>query len=680
MQLVFRLFVVLSFYVHYAYLNRSISSRFQFTEEARAALCPFVGTEGMRCFDGSPMKPSGRKSNSNYLKLPRGVGMTVDRRSGRLVAPAVKLTYQLEGCHTYWTDSLTGAMFDVFNEAKIGPANVVVASSDAASIEVFRNASQLNEAWRRSFADGKVRGGELARPPDLLEYNNNYFKRDDALALSQRVIGLYTLTLNVSTVQLNSFARQAISQLTADSDPDVYEDFVDAWGTHIVTKSLVGGMVEQRAIVKRCFEALSDPTFTQCIPFSDRDPNNFTCGYYAAFTRVISTRHLGGDAAVDNDKEWRKTLAVGPALLQILEMVPWYDFVNDTAVKHNLRTIIRYRQRNVDLVQAEAVRQVDGNLPSCPPIIPLRASSIDIYPAARWQQNGITVAGGNGQGSAINQLALPYGLYVDHNQTVYVADLFNHRIVAWKSGATNGQVVAGGNGEGSGAHQLSPPVDVIVDKRRDSLIVCDSSNSRVVRWLLQNGTKGETIISNVFCGGLTMDEDGSLYVVDYGNHEVRRYRRGESRGTVVAGGNGRGSRLNQLNHPYYVFVDRDHTVYVSDRGNNRVTKWIEGEKQSIIVAGGQGPGNSLTQLFQPMGITVDQLGTLYVADEWNHRVMRWPKGATQGSVIVGVNGRGGQSNQLNGPVGLSFDRHGNLYVAESGNNRVQKFNLESNNN
>ena len=33
-----------------------------------------------------------------------------------------------------------------------------------------------------------------------------------------------------------------------------------------------------------------------------------------------------------------------------------------------------------------------------------------------------------------------------------------------------------------------------------------------------------------------MDEDGSLYVADQGKHEVRRYRRGESQGIVVAGG------------------------------------------------------------------------------------------------------------------------------------------------
>ncbi|CAF4759892.1 unnamed protein product [Rotaria sp. Silwood2] len=119
---------------------------------------------------------------------------------------------------------------------------------------------------------------------------------------------------------------------------------------------------------------------------------------------------------------------------------------------------------------------------------PLRGSSIDIHPNARWQQNGITVAGGNRQGNGINQLSYPWGLYVDDDQTIYVADRENHRIVEWKWDATSGQVVAGGNEQESGDHQLSYPRDVIVDKERDSLIISDYSNSRVVRWSRRNGT------------------------------------------------------------------------------------------------------------------------------------------------------------------------------------------------
>ena len=48
----------------------------------------------------------------------------------------------------------------------------------------------------------------------------------------------------------------------------------------------------------------------------------------------------------------------------------------------------------------------------------------------RWPQNGVTVAGGNGYGNAINQLWYPYGLDIDdNNQSVVIADCGDHCIV-----------------------------------------------------------------------------------------------------------------------------------------------------------------------------------------------------------------------------------------------------------
>lgn len=298
---------------------------------------------------------------------------------------------------------------------------------------------------------------------------------------------------------------------------------------------------------------------------------------------------------------------------------------------------------------------------------------------AHWQNNAITAAGGTAYGNGMNQLSGPRGLYIGDDQTVYVSDQYNHRIVEWKWGTTSGRIVAGGNGQGNGAHQLDRPYDVILDKKYDSIIISDWGNNRLVRWPLRNSTVGETIISNIYCAGLAMDENGSLYVVNWAQHEVRRYQAGDTKGTVVAGGNGQGNHLNQLYNPWYVFVDRDHSVYVSDRSNHRVMKWEEFSKQGIVVAGGQGQGNNLTQLHSPLGVIVDQLGNVYVSDRGNDRIMRWPKGATQGSIAVGGNSRGAQSNQFSDPWDLSFDRHGNIYVVDYGNHRVQRFAIEKDN-
>ncbi|CAF1953859.1 unnamed protein product [Rotaria magnacalcarata] len=305
-------------------------------------------------------------------------------------------------------------------------------------------------------------------------------------------------------------------------------------------------------------------------------------------------------------------------------------------------------------------------------------NSVNIPTNAKWAQNGVTVAGGKGKGSTTKELSSPFGLFVDDAQTVVIADRWNHRIIQWKSGnTTNGQVIAGGKGEGNGLHQLNHPTDVLIGKETNSLIICDRGNDRVVRWSRHSGTtQGEILIDNIQCYGLAMNEPRYFYVSDVAKHEVRRYQFGEKDGTLVAGGNGQGADLNQLNWPTYLFVDGQQNVYVSDNNNHRVMKWTKDAKEGIVVAGGQGKGSALTQLYHPNGIFVDTLGTLYVADSWNNRVMRWTRDAKQGTVIMGGNGKGAGENQFDGTIVLSFDRHGNLYVADYNNHRVQRFSIE----
>ncbi|CAF2183231.1 unnamed protein product, partial [Rotaria magnacalcarata] len=179
----------------------------------------------------------------------------------------------------------------------------------------------------------------------------------------------------------------------------------------------------------------------------------------------------------------------------------------------------------------------------------------------------------------------------------------------WKNGdTTNGRVVAGGTGAGNGLNQLNLPTDVLIGKETDSLIICDYGNRRVVRWSRRSGTtQGEILLDNIACFGLAMDEQRYLYVSDHVKGEVRRYKFGENIGTLVAGGNGAGAGLNQLQYPRYLFVDRQRNVYVSDLYNHRVMKWNKGAKEGIVVAGGQGAGSALTQLNLPDGIFVDTL-------------------------------------------------------------------------
>ncbi|CAF3769260.1 unnamed protein product [Adineta steineri] len=294
----------------------------------------------------------------------------------------------------------------------------------------------------------------------------------------------------------------------------------------------------------------------------------------------------------------------------------------------------------------------------------------------KWKQDAITVTGGNGYGEKLNQLYHPEGIFIDKQKNIFIADRFNHRIVEWKCNYNEGQIIAGGNGLGNRMDQLNYPTYIIVDQQNHSIMIADWQNRRIVQWVNQ---KQQILIHNIDCFGLAMDKHRFLYVSDSKKDEVRRWKMGEynNEGIIVAGGNGQGNQLNQLNYPTFIFVDEDQSVYVSDRDNHRVMKWKKGAKTGRIVAGGNGQGDNLNQLSEPREVIVDHLGQIYVADCENHRVVRWREGKEAGEIIIGGNGEGNQPNQLNGPRGLSFDDEGNLYVADYDNHRLQKFEITS---
>ncbi|CAF4025320.1 unnamed protein product [Adineta steineri] len=240
--------------------------------------------------------------------------------------------------------------------------------------------------------------------------------------------------------------------------------------------------------------------------------------------------------------------------------------------------------------------------------------------------NGIAVAEGNGEGSGLNQLADPMGIFIADEKTIYITKAKNKHIVAWKHDSKNGQVIVDGNAN----DQLTCPTDVIFDKQNNSLITCDPENARVMR----------------YCGGLTIDKNGFIYISDWHKNEVRQWIEGDQYIRIVVGGNGYRNGLNQFNHPDSLFVDEDQSVYVSDRFNHRVMKWKKDATEGNIVAGGNGQGNSLKELSSPRGVIVDHLGD------------------KNGEIVIGGNSVGDGSNQLNAPASLSFDVEGNLYVAD----------------
>ena len=290
-----------------------------------------------------------------------------------------------------------------------------------------------------------------------------------------------------------------------------------------------------------------------------------------------------------------------------------------------------------------------------------------------------TIAGGY-RGTMTHEFQSPNGLAIDENQTLYIADCNNHRIIAWKRNATAGEVLVSGKNDHYQFNQLYYPTAVIFDQETNSLLICDDGNRRVMRYSLHavnNTTPDDEIklvIANIDCGGLALDSNGSLYVSDYAKHEVRRYdKNGDTNGIQVAGSNQSGQNLHELNEPSYLFVDGQANLYVSDTGNHRVMKWMHESTSGIIVAGGHGNGNSLKQLSYPRGIVVDQEEDVYVVDSLNNRIVRWEKQANQGMLIDGGDRTEKADKNLNEPDGLCVDRHAAFYVADKNNNRIKLF-------
>jgi len=98
---------------------------------------------------------------------------------------------------------------------------------------------------------------------------------------------------------------------------------------------------------------------------------------------------------------------------------------------------------------------------------------------------------------------------------------------------------------------------------------------------------------------------------------------GTKEGIVVAGGQGQGNDLTQLSNPGGIVVDQLGTVYVAEWGNHRITRWPKDATHGSILAGGNGEGKQPNQFYCPIGLSFDRNGNLYVVDLGNNRVQRF---------------------------------------------------------
>ncbi len=274
----------------------------------------------------------------------------------------------------------------------------------------------------------------------------------------------------------------------------------------------------------------------------------------------------------------------------------------------------------------------------------------------------ITVAGGNGEGIASNQLNKPFHHFVDHNGVVYIADRYNCRVQRWaygdttgttvgaaplnysgemdgifvdssaniyvamsnagsilrfSPGSTTGTIVAGGNGYGNGSNQLNTPRQVFV-RGGYMYIIADY---KVVKWAIGAGS-GTTLIQPAYGNSIYVDEAENIYIAEIGFHRITKWTRGATSGIVVAGGNGPGEAANQLNEPSDVFVDKDGNMYIADQLNDRIQKWAPGATSGITVAGDNSHVQVIQSLSFPSAVMVRN-GYIYICDKFYNRIQRW---------------------------------------------------------
>ncbi len=145
----------------------------------------------------------------------------------------------------------------------------------------------------------------------------------------------------------------------------------------------------------------------------------------------------------------------------------------------------------------------------------------------------IIVAAGTGYpGSGFNELDEPYGIFVDVNFDLYVADCENNRIQLFQSGESNGITVAG-NGSPNPTINLSWPTGIVLDAEK-YLFIVDSSNHRIVGSSLDGfrclvGCYGEGSQSNRLSSpnSFSFDRSGNMFVADEANDRIQKFEYSE---------------------------------------------------------------------------------------------------------------------------------------------------------
>ena len=240
-------------------------------------------------------------------------------------------------------------------------------------------------------------------------------------------------------------------------------------------------------------------------------------------------------------------------------------------------------------------------------------------------------------------LANPFGVAVDGNGNVYIADSSNNAIKEWvKTSNTVSTLVSSG---------LSGPQGVAVDGS-GNVYIADTGNNAIEEWVSSSNTVITLVTSSAGLfvpSGVAVDGSGNVYIADYGNNAIKEWVASSSTlVTLVSSG---------LSRPSGVAVDGSGNVYIADFGNNAVKEWVASSNTvaTLVSSGVNGP----------FGVAVDGSANVYIGDSGNGAVKEWV--ASSNTVVTLV------SSGLSFPTGVAVDGSRNVYIADYGDNAIKEF-------
>jgi len=326
--------------------------------------------------------------------------------------------------------------------------------------------------------------------------------------------------------------------------------------------------------------------------------------------------------------------------------------------------------------------------------------------------NGTSGYSGDGGYAQSAELTTPYGVAVDGNGNLYVADENNQRIrKVTPTGiittfAGNGNVGPTGNGGPATAAALSYPQGIAVDGN-NNVYLCEIGENQVRKITASTGVI--TLFAGVLqsTGGYSGDggqataadfnnpegvcasgSPGNVYIADMTNNVIRKVNSSgiintyAGNGTAGHTGDGGQATAAELDNPTGVALDASGNLYIADMSNNKVRKVTTAGVISTYAgtgtAGFSGDAGQATaaELDAPNDVKVDASGNVYIADAGNNRIRKITTAGIISTITGGGSslGDGGYATaaELADPTAIALDASANVYIADYSHYRVRK--------